>query len=137
MIGQPRQRGGVRLFGGTRTPLSNAANQRALRPTTKNKRRCASAPLHWLVRQRVLQHAAAPTGRAFKNRAASYALIRGAATHHDEATTSPRGGVRSLGGIRTPMSNAHHHGARERQWPKHEKGAARAPVHGVVRQRAL
>jgi hypothetical protein len=28
MIGQPRQRGGVRLFGGTRTPMSNARVQR-------------------------------------------------------------------------------------------------------------
>jgi hypothetical protein len=99
---QARRRRSLRV---TRTPMSNAANQRALRPTTKNKRRCASAPLHWLVRHRVLQHAAAPYGRAFKNRAASYALIRGAATHHDEATTSQRGGVRTLRVTRTPMSN--------------------------------
>jgi hypothetical protein len=47
-----------------------------------------------------------------------------------------RGGVHALKQRRTPMSNAHHHRARERHSDNDMNGAARAPVHGVVRPHA-
>ena len=48
-------------------PISGRANG-----TQKEHKNCAArAPLYWVVRQRVLQNAAAPPSRAFRNRAES------------------------------------------------------------------
>jgi hypothetical protein len=78
------------------------------------KNGASAAPVHAPVRQRVLENAAAPP-----------AALSQSVTHHTSESGArqltamigqprQRGGVRSLGGTRTPMSNVPVQRARER-----------------------
>jgi hypothetical protein len=61
----------------------------------------ARAPLQRLVRQRVLENAAAPHCRACKLSSKSDAMLWRAATDCNERTVQQRGGVHKFGGTRT------------------------------------
>jgi hypothetical protein len=72
-------------------------------------------PLHGRVRPRVLEHAAAPDAALSNNVVNLKGMLVSAATHSEEATAQLARRCRTLRGTRTPLSNARHHGARERQ----------------------
>jgi hypothetical protein len=96
---QPARR--RRTLRGTRTPMSNAANQRALGTTAGNVRRWGGAPLHWFVRHRVLQIAAVPPAALplVVTKLTGCVLARQLTTM--KRRLGERGGVRSLAGTRT------------------------------------
>ena len=130
----PRQRGGVRTFKGTRTPMSNAPiSGRANGTPKEHESWAARAPLHWDVRQRVVADAAAPSCRAFRDRgvacppsgARQLMALCGQADQRGGAVPCQDRIRRCLTlDITGPPSGTH---------SMHENCAAAAPVHVVVR----
>jgi hypothetical protein len=117
--------------------MSNAANQRAReRHSDNHVNGAARAPLHWLVRHRVLEHAAAPYWPRLQLSGASYAMIWSAATDNEKLTACQARRRRTLGVTRTPMSNAANQRAL-RPTAKNKRRGASAPLHWPVRQRVL
>ena len=127
-----RRRRALRVW---RTPMSNAHHQRARAAHRCHMKITIRAPLHGVVRQRVVAVAAAPPRRAFNNRDACYRSRLSAATHDDVLTASRSRRRQTFRGPRTPMSNARVQRVRERQWLKHESRASRTPLQRIVRPR--